>query len=407
MSKMRPFKSLISMESALQIIESHVKPMDSTESIPIVAASDRVLAEDIVAKIYVPPFARSAMDGCAVIAKDTFGADQFEPKVLKCVDTIYAGEVSDVNVNEGECIKIATGAMLPKGSDAVVMIEDTSPNSSEGDGINIFKPVYPGANVSKKGEDIQTGDTVIRKGEVLNPSRIGAIAALGIGDVDVYKKPKIAVIPTGNEVCPVGDELGPGQVYDINSYTLSTIVKKHGGIVDIAGLTPDMFDAIRSAVFDGLGDDLVVLSGGSSVGEKDMLVDVIQAEGELLFHGVQIKPGKPVLCGIIKDKLVFGLPGYPTACLTSAYLFLAPVIRKLARLPQEERQTMRTKISRRVVSTLGRLQILTVRLGEGKAIPVFKESGAITSMANADGYIQIPSNVDLIEEGEEVEVTLL
>jgi molybdenum cofactor synthesis domain-containing protein len=404
---MRPFKSLITLEQALEIIEPHVSVSNETESIPIRSATDRILAEDIVAKIDVPPFSRSAMDGYAVIAEDTFGAGQFKPKVLKCIDTVYAGEVSSTSVNKGECIKIATGAMLPEGADAVVMIEDTSTNESESDMVNIFKPVYPDANVSKQGEDIHLSDTILKAGEVLNPSRIGAVAAIGIGEVKVYKKPKVAVVPTGNEVCPVGKELSPGQVYDINSYTLSTIVNKNGAESDVAALTPDTFDAIKTAVYDALDNDIVVLSGGSSVGEKDIIVDVIQAEGEILFHGVQIKPGKPVLCGRIKGKVVLGLPGYPTACMTSAYMFLAPVIRKLAHLPPQKKQTTIATISRRVVSTLGRLQILTVRLEDGKAIPVFKESGAITSMANADGYIEIPINVDLIEEGEEVEVTLL
>ncbi len=407
MSRMRPFKSLISLEEALHIVESQVTPIRSTEEIPLNAANDRVLAENIIAGIDVPPFARSAMDGYAVIAEDTFGADKFEPKILKCTGAIYAGELSNIPVNEGECIRIATGAMLPKGSDAVVMIEETNGSDSEKSYINIYKPVYPGANVSRKGEDIRAGDTVIEKGEALNSSRIGAIAAIGRSEIKVYKKPRIAVIPTGNEVCPVGEELGPGQVYDINSHTLSSIVKRHGGIVKVASLTHDTFDAIKSAVFKVLDEDIVVLSGGSSVGERDILVDVIQAEGELLFHGVQIKPGKPVLCGLIKKKLVIGLPGYPTACLTSAYLFLVPVLRKLAYLPLEGKMTVRAIISRRVVSSLGRLQILTVRLENGRAIPVFKESGAITSMANADGYIEIPMNVDLVEEGEEIEVTLL
>jgi molybdenum cofactor synthesis domain-containing protein len=391
----------------MEIIKPHINVSNETETVPIASANDRIIAEDIVAKIDVPPFSRSAMDGYAVIAADTFGAGQFKPKILKCVDTIYAGEVSNTSINKGECIKIATGAMLPQGADSVVMIEDTSTSESENDLINIFKPVYPDANVSKRGEDIHQDHTVLKTGEILNPSRIGAVAAIGIGEVKVYKKPKIAVIPTGNEVCPVGTELAPGQVYDINSYTLSTIVNKNGGVADVASLTPDTFEEIKSGVFKGLENDVVVLSGGSSVGEKDIIVDVIQAEGEILFHGVQIKPGKPVLCGTIKGKLVLGLPGYPTACLTSAYMFLAPVIRELAHLPPEKKQTVRAIVSRRIVSTLGRLQILTVRLEDGKAIPVFKESGAITSMANADGYIEIPINVDLIEEGEEVEVTLL
>lgn len=400
---MRPFHSLISYEEAKEIIDKNVKPIKRKEEVDLFNSLARVLCENIISTIDVPPFDRAAMDGYAVRARNTYGTNQFNPKILECIDVVHAGEVTKKKVNKNQCIQIATGAPLPDGANSVVMVEDTE---KEGNKIKIFKPVYPKANVSGKSEDIKKGEIILRKGEVLNPSKIGVLSAIGAKRVKVFCLPKVAVIPTGNEIARVGKRLKKGQVYDINSYTLASIVKENGCIPIIHEIANDTYKEIKNVITDSLKYDLIVLSGGSSVGERDVLVDVIKDMGEVLFHGVQIKPGKPILCGKIEDRLVFGIPGYPTSCMTNAYLFLAPTLRKIARLPPKKENIIKAKISKRVVSTLGRHQFLTVMVKEDLAIPVFKESGAITSMANANGYIEIPINVDLIEKGEVVEVKM-
>ena len=400
---MRPLKSLISLDEAKKIINENIKQIDRKERISIENSHGRILASDIIAEFDVPGFDRAAMDGYAVIAEDTFGASQFKPRILKMIDVINAGETSKKTVNHGECIQIATGAKLPGGSNAVVMVEDTE---RENEMIKIFRPVYPGANISGRGEDIKKGDTVLKRGEVLNPGRIGVLSALGVSEVNVYERPKIAVIPTGREIVSLNEKLEEGKIYDINSYTLISIIRENGGIAVKYDIVEDTYENIKNAVEKAMENDMIVISGGSSVGERDVLIDVMKTMGKVLFHGVQIKPGKPTLFGLIDEKPVFGMPGYPTSCLVNAYIFLLPAVRKISGLPEKEEKILRARISRRIVSTLGRRQFLTVKIEKGRAIPVFKESGAITSMANAEGYIEIPENVDLIEKNEEVEVKL-
>jgi molybdenum cofactor synthesis domain-containing protein len=400
---MRPFKSLMSFDEAQRISEDAVKPIERVETVDVENASFSVLASDITAQIDVPPFDRAAMDGYAVLASDTFGAGQFEPKILKKVGSVHAGEVCDISISSGQCVEIATGAMIPKGSDSVVIIEDTE---KEGDNIKIFKPVYPQANLSKKGSDISKDSVILEKGEVLTPGKIGVLTCLGLDTVKVYEKPRIAIIPTGNEVTEIGKKLEEGQIYNSNSYSLASIASENGAIPIRIGVIEDDFESIQKVLKSALSYDFVVLSGGSSVGERDVLVDVVESLGKVLFHGVQVKPGKPLLLGEIEGKLILGTPGYPTACLIDGYVFMAPILRKLAHLPKKEKRKVQAKISRRLVSTLGRQQFLTVKLRHGEAIPVFKESGAITSMAKADGYVEIPPNVDLLEKGDSVEVVL-
>jgi len=399
---MRPFKQLISAEEALKRMLDNVGPVSGGETIPITEAGGRVLAGDVVAEMDVPGFRRAAMDGYAVVAEGTYGAGTMEPKTLKPVGKTYAGDEPTGTISKGECWQVATGAPMPDGADAVVMVEDTE---TAGDMVKVFRTVAPGNHVSKKDADIARGAVVLGKGQVLTPGRLGVLAALGKIEVEVVRKPVVAVAPTGNEVVSPGDELVPGQVYDVNSYTLAGLLSQHGADVRLLPIQADDGDSLR-ALIDGTECDAMIFSGGSSVGERDILVDVVAELGQVLFHGVAVKPGKPVLCGIVKGKLVVGMPGYPASCLTSAYAFLLPVVRKMAGLPEDVPKVKRGALSRRVVSTIGRLQLLPVKFDGNGVVPVFKESGAITSLGNAEGYVEIPSNVDLVERGTEVEVRL-
>ncbi|MHA1576883.1 MAG: molybdopterin molybdotransferase MoeA [Candidatus Thorarchaeota archaeon] len=402
MKKMDPFKLLVSQEEAEHLLLKYCNPIVETEEIDLSLATGRVLAVDLKADRNVPPFDRSAMDGYAVVAEDTFGAQDNEI-LLTLTGVIHAGEVAETAVKRGTCLQIATGSPMPEGADGVVMVEYTEERDKQ---ILITRPVYPGANISKAGEDIKLDEIVLSAGNLLTPARIGTIAALGNTSVVVYRKPRVAVIPTGKEVTSPGDPLKPGNIYDVNSFTLESILNTSGVTVTRLPIVVDEEDKLKQSIESSLKYDMVVLSGGSSVGEKDLLAGILEEMGTVHFHGVQIKPGKPTLFGVVKDTPVVGMPGYPTSCLSNAYVFLVPAVRKMARLPNPTECTVPAKLGKRIVSASGRKQFLTVRIEDGVAHPVYKHSGAITSMAKADGYIILPLNLDVIEEGETVHVTL-
>ncbi len=402
---MRPFRQLIHREEALEIIQKNISMLKEKEKISLEEACYRVLAEDIVAEFNVPPFDRSSMDGYAVKAQDTFNAGQFKAAILKQVGVEHAGEVYQGIINEGECIQIATGSPIPNGgADSVVMVEYTE---ASGDTVSIKRPVYPGANIAKAGEDIKKGETVLKQGDLLTPAKVGALAALGLTHIEVYSKPKVAIFSTGTEIIPPGKPLSPGEIYDINSYTLQSIVESNGCIPVKKGIISDDTESITNALAESPNYNLLVFSGGSSVGEKDLLSIVLGETGNILFHGVQIKPGKPTLFGTIKGIPVFGMPGYPTSCLSNAYQFLMPALRTLSGLPEFKPVKKRIQMGHRIVSASGREQFLTVQIKDGKAYVVYKQSGDITSMANAEGYIILPINQDTLEEGEDVTVYFL
>lgn len=404
MTTMRPIRETIPLDEAIAIISEATAPIDRVETVALPDAGGRVIAEPAAAAMDVPPFDRAAMDGYAVIAEDTFGAGRFEPRVLRCVETVYTGQLPSKRVAHGECIEIATGAPLPEGADAVVMVEETLKTAS-GD-VQIFTPVYPRQHVGRRGADIAAGQAVLSPGEVLNPSRIGALAAIGTTQVRVYERPRVAILSTGNEIVAPGQPLQPGQIYDINSFTLASIIRTHGGVPVEQPTAPDNLDQLTDAVLQASSTDLIVFSGGSSVGERDLIMDVLQRSGEVLFHGIAVKPGKPTVFGRVNGRPVLGMPGYPTSCLSNAYMLLVPALRRMARLPDYRPQTVRVPLSRRIVSTTGRRQFYTVRIVDGAAVPAFKASGDITSMSQADGYIEIGEQIDIVEAGEIVEVRL-
>ena len=401
---MRPFGDVISLEAARAILDKTGSPIQRTETIPVADANGRVLAADIVARYDVPPFSRAGMDGYAVRARDTHGASRARPRTLTKVATVYTGEMPAVPVRDGLCVEISTGAPMPDGADAVVMVEETDSGSDSA--VKIYAEVQPHQNVGARGADIQSGQTVVSAGETLNSSRIGALAAIGASNVEVFERPRVAILSTGNEIVEPGQELKPGQIYDINRFTISAVVADNGGVPVPHPPAPDTIDALLATLDALTACDIVVFSGGSSVGERDLIRDAIAAKGTLLFHGVAVKPGKPTGLGLVHDTPVFAMPGYPTSCLSNAHMLLVPMLRRVARLGPKINKTITLPLARRIASAAGRHQFYTVRIEGGLAMPAFKASGDITSMSRADGYIEIPANVDAVEAGTSVEVTL-
>lgn len=403
-TRMRPIRGTIALDEARVFIDQGLRPLERTERVRIDLADRRVVAAAVTAEADVPPFARAAMDGYAVRAENTFGAGTHDARVLRWVETVFTGQVPTRPVGPGECTEIATGAPVPEGTDAVVMVEDTEKDPSGR--VRIFSPVYPGQNVAKQGADIKRGQALLHPGDLLNPSRIGALAALGIIDVEVYAKPRVAILSTGDEVIDPGRPLPPGHIYDINKFTLSAIIREHGGEPVPRPTPPDTIEDLTAALEACLDCDLIVFSGGSSVGERDLILDVVERMGDVLFHGIAVKPGKPTLFGVIRGTPVFGMPGYPTSCLSNAYMLLVPPLRRLAHLPPARPMILRLPLGQRVVSTTGRHQFYTVRIADDVAMPAFKASGDITSMSQADGYIEIEAQTDVVEKGEFVDVKM-
>ena len=401
---MRPFTSTISFDEARRRLDAAIRPIARTERVPLASAGWRVAAEDVVSSIDVPPFERSAMDGYAVVAADTVAAGEHSPVTLRIVEQIYTGRAPSRAIASGSCAEIATGAPLPNGADAVVMVEQTTKAGEST--VTINASASPGQNIGRRGADIAAGATVVRCGDLLNPGRIGAVGAIGCKDVEVFAKPRVAILSTGSEVVEPGTALAPGQIYDVNRFTLTAIVEAHGGVADPRPPADDSIEALTAALDACAGADIIVFSGGSSVGERDLIVDVVATRGEMIFHGIAVKPGKPTGFALIGGTPFFAMPGNPTSCLSNAYVLLVPFLRAVARLPKPIERTVRVPLGRRIVSQAGRLQFYTVKIDNGVAMPAFKGSGEITSLSQADGYIQIPPDQSVIEEGESVEVTL-
>ena len=401
---MRPFTTTISLDEARRRLDANVRPIARTDTVPLHEASGRVAAADVQSSLDVPPFARSAMDGYAVIAADLAAASTDRPTTLRLLDRIYTGQMPSVAVQRGTCAEIATGAPLPAGADAVVMVEETTKAGDEQ--IAFTTNPSAGQHVVRRGADITTGDIVVRGGDLLTASKVGALAAIGRDQVDVFAKPRVAILSTGNEVIDPGQRLAPGQIFDVNRFTLGAVVSAHGGIPEPQRPAQDTIEALVEALDRCRGADLVVFSGGSSVGERDLIVDAIAARGEMIFHGIAVRPGKPTAFARLGDTLFFGMPGNPTSCLSNAYILLVPFLRAVARLPALVPRTVRVPLGRRIASAVNRHQFYTVRVRDGAAYPAFKGSGDITSLSQADGYIEIPANTSVVDEGTVVEVTL-
>jgi molybdenum cofactor synthesis domain-containing protein len=425
-SAMRPFQSTISIDEARRLIDEAVRPIERVERVSLLEARGRVLATPVIAASDVPPFSRAAMDGYAVVAADLERASAAAPVALECLERVFTGQVPTRVVVRGTCAEVATGAPMPDGADAVVMVEETtraddeSPHGHANEGapgdsgtprgvpaersVRFLAAARAGQNIGRRGQDIQAGQVAVSPGAELNASRIGALAALGLTAVDVYEHPRVAILATGNEIVSPGAALQPGQLYDINSFTLSTVVAEQGCIPLIVRTAADTIEDLTAAIESAPPHDVLVTSGGTSVGTRDLVMDVLRERGTVIFHGIAVKPGKPTAFGRLGRALVFGMPGYPTSCLSNAYILLAPALRRLARVADRARPSLRLPLAARVVSTTGRHQFYTVRVANGTAVPAFKASGDITSMSQADGYIEIDADTEVVEAGTLVDV---
>ncbi|ACJ16579.1 molybdenum cofactor biosynthesis protein MoeA [Thermococcus onnurineus NA1] len=395
------FLKVVPLEEALKVIDSFpLKP--EIEEVSLEKALGRVLAEDVVSPIDVPPFDRATVDGYAVRAEDTFMASESEPVRLKVIGEINAGDTPTIELKPGESVYISTGAPLPKGADAVIQFEDVD---REGDEVVIYKPAYPSLGVMKRGADIPKGRSLLEKGTRLGFKETALLSAVGFSKVRVFRKPKVAVISTGNEVILPGTELKYGQIYDINGRAIADAVRELGGEAIFLGIARDDRESLRELILRGVECcDIVLLSGGASGGIRDLTSSIIEELGEVKIHGIAIQPGKPTIIGLINGKPIFGLPGYPTSCLTNFTLLVAPLLRKLLGRENEVRK-VKKRLAHKVFSVKGRRQFLPVRIEGEKAVPILKGSGAVTSFIDADGFIEVSENVEILEAGEEVEVT--
>lgn len=377
------------------------------EYVPLKEACGRVLSADILADSYVPDFDRSTVDGYAVSASDTFGCSDSIPSILRMDGEILMGTDAGILLQPGHCAYIPTGGALPRGADAVVMIEYTE-DYHDGT-IGIQKPVAPGSNLIYRGDDVCPGKTVLKRGRRLTPQDIGALAAMGIVSVPVRKKPVVGILSTGDELTDITETPGPGQVRDVNSPMLAAAVEQWGGIPRTYGIIRDDESLLRQAVSLASREcDVILLSGGSSVGEKDVSCRIIQSLGSLLLHGIAMKPGKPTIIGKISEKPVVGLPGHPAAAFFVSRLFVRKILLQLAGCDEEDR-AVPAVLSQTVESNHGRAQYVGVFLEQRDGVlyanPVRSKSGLITSLAGTGGYFCIPRDCEGISRGETVMVT--
>ena len=408
---MRELFTVRTPSEAWQLFTTHFQPRVRGERLATVDALDRVLAEASISPQDLPDFERSTVDGYAINAADSYGATTTLPAFLDVVGEVAMGQASSVELGIGQAALVHTGGMIPAGANAVVMVENTQRVDAQS--IEVLKPVADGENVIHVGEDIRTGALVLPTGHQLRPQDLGGLLALGITEISVAIPPRIAILSTGDEVIPPDQQPNPGQIRDVNSYTLAALVTRAGGTPITYGIIPDDRAALDVAARRAHATaDIVVLSAGSSVSYRDMSVDVIAALGQpgVLVHGVSVKPGKPTILAICDGKPVFGLPGNPVSAMVIFDLFVAPTIRMLLGATAQPQQQVQAKLARNIASTTGREDYIQVRLesrdDELWAVPVLGKSNLIYTLVNAEGVVKVAQDSNGTRAGESVMVSL-
>ncbi|MFC2122483.1 gephyrin-like molybdotransferase Glp [Bacteroidota bacterium] len=404
---------MISVEQALEKILAYVNVLGAEES-PILDTPGQVLAEDVVSDINVPPMDNSAMDGYAVIADDTRGAQQQSPKCLKIIDTVPAGYISEKEVTSGTAIRIMTGAPVPNGADAVVQFENTDetqrePNSSD---IGILAEANPGLNIRRAGEDITRGAVTLSRGTVLQSAEIGVLASLGRASVKVIRRPVVAILSTGDEVVDISQPLPPGKIYNSNTYSLAALVKRYGGIPRLLGIAQDNEDSLTTKLNQGLDSDMLITTGGVSMGDYDVVKDILAKEGEISFWRVRMKPGKPLAFGSIKGIPHLGLPGNPVSTMVTFELFARPAMLKMMGKQNWTKPIIQATVEGSVKNTDGR-RVFARAIVEKRDGQYFARltgpqgSGILTSMTSANGLVIVPEDRAGVKAGETVQVMMM
>jgi molybdopterin molybdotransferase len=411
---MPEFFTVLSPADALAKLWQALPETINHESIAVPEALGRVTAQDVTAPAPLPAFPRATMDGYAVRARDTFGASQSLPAYLNIAGEAPMGRAPGFAVGPGQAALVHTGGMLPEGADAVVILELTQ--AARHNEIEVLKAVAPGENALRVGDDIAQGARVVPAGHWLRPQDIGALSALGITQIKVARRPRVALLATGDEVVPPEAQTAPGQVRDVNSYSLASLVALAGGVPLRRGIIPDNFERLRAAAQAALAEaEALILSAGSSVSTRDMTADVISQLGKpgVLVHGVAVKPGKPTILAVAAGKPIFGLPGNPVSAMVIADLFVAPTVYRLQGLLQPpRRQSVRARLTHNLASQTGRVDYVPARLrvsaatGETEAEPIFGQSNQIFTLVSADGMIVVPMDATGLSAGEMVEVRL-
>ena len=394
--------NVVTPSKALEIIKENFSYPLKTESLSVLSAAGRILAEDITADEDIPPFDRTTVDGYAVNARDTYGASENMPAMLKLAGEVLMGEEAGRLPERGSCIKISTGGMMPENSDAAVMVEYTDETF---DGMCLCnKSVSPGENVTKRGDDVKKGQRVLERGQRISSSAVGVLAALGKTDISCVKKPVAGIISTGDEIVSASETPAFGKIRDINSVLLCALMQENGCDVISFGIVRDNKDELRSMLEKALSRcDIVLLSGGSSKGARDMTAEIISEKGELLFHGLAMKPGKPTILGKCEKRAVFGLPGHPAAAYFSALRVVLPLIRNIT----GEKNRVRSGkyiLGTDIPSNHGREELIPVRTDGNICYPVYGKSGLVSLLSESDGYIIIDRNREGAYLGEETEV---
>jgi putative molybdopterin biosynthesis protein len=415
-ARQEQFLDVVSADEARARFERHLdlSPL-AAESVPLALALTRVLAHDVVAAVDAPPFDRSNVDGFALRAIDTIGAGDTAPKIFRLnAEVIACGDAPALEVKPGTATTIATGGVIPRGADCVVMIEQTELIDTGAPSIELRRAAAPGQFVSYAGSDIARGETSLRRGTRIGSREIGMLAACGLARIDVVRRPKVAVLSTGDELVAPGEPLKPASVYDSNGAIIAAAVTEAGGEPLAMGAFPDDEAALEKAVRQALAaSDFVVLSGGTSKGAGDLSHRVVSRLGPpgILVHGVALNPGKPLCLGVIGDKPIVVLPGFPTSAIFTFHAFVAPVIRARAGLPPEAAQTLTARVPVRIASELGRKEFVLVSLIESDegaiAFPTGKGSGSVTSFSQADGFLAIDALASSLDANSVVDVTLI